>query len=60
MHPEPIGGIATDGCFKGYVNIAHDCFDRTGLAIFVKWDFVADFKTPSSEGGAVADDGIER
>src|SRR4051812_35493186 len=60
MNPEPVGGIAANGNFKGTVHVQHDGFRRAGLAVFVDGNFVAHFNAPMTEAGAITNGCMQR
>src|SRR5579863_831729 len=60
VNPKPIGGVAENGLLERAVDVAHDGFRRTQLAVFANGDFVADFNAPMAETGAETERGVER
>ena len=54
MHPKPIGRILEDVPLIGGIDIGHDCFNRSRLAIFPGGDFRAKFQFPLAEASPAA------
>src|SRR4051812_24941761 len=43
VNPKPVGGVATDSFLEGAVDVEHDGFAGTRLAVVARGDFLAGF-----------------
>ena len=59
MHPKPIGRILEDVPLIGGIDIGHDCFNRSRLAIFSGRDFRAKFQFPLANANSAAKASVE-